>query len=647
MIIQYGEVKHERCLEEDRSFRIEENTPLHLIDLNPHSKVEISWTEAGKFTTRELHVNADGELSDLLKKIDMEGRGGNSLEITCSITGGRLTWILEIEYAHLIEQEVQKMVRDLGHPDYQYEVFAEVLSSVKFLEERVNKFVGHWNHLADLFQSIARQPSESIEFTEGVQSIRNSFRLTPQTLRENLRKGLLNAEGKPTGKRIVAQKYHPTLDNAENSYVVQVIGLFQNARKVLYGEILKENKRLQEEKRRYEDDFRVPKNFGSPIKRTSDLLKRLGQLQSVELPKAWRSLKSLPNRNTNMVRFSPSYRGVAALEDALSELDLGIPRERRLRRLGELGQRKTWRLYEYWMVRKIYDALISLQFREKSGHEFRAGDGFRALENEEGPLYGLVSGRSITLKHKDVCDLQIHLTYELEFATKEGRMRPDLILELEYGDGEKNTTLILDAKYSRLGRRREYTQSQIRRSARRYRNGWVTHKKDNDAMAFLCHLGDEVWPACPEPEGQQGILLRKDFPFCTGILKMTPENSSEATYRARRLITAWLFRNRIIAICFSCGNDTKKRERIEEKVRPSGSSEYPVIRHKCAKCDLGIEVNFCGTCARGGSRKWEPILKLFPVRRESVEERAEWLSLVDIVRGEGRYRNCPSCGSRR
>lgn len=541
----------------------------------------------------------------------------------------------------LCRQDLDRMVAFLGSQSFRFSHREQGIEGQPHHHEQIRsdiaRFVQGWHALQDVVQEILAHPAEALMPEMREVHIRGRYHMTVPVLTRNLREGRVLADPETEGWRPRSDTLWgmvdlPTLDTPENAHVHAVVSAYREMRDTLVLALKEEEREfiLQAERMRdYHSEQRRVDLFERQASRAARELQSLWPLQPVSLPPTWESLTSLPNRDNNRTLFDPRYRTVAGLEDQLDQLITpGRSLEAR-RRLAELGQRRPWELYEYWMVAKTCALLEDLRFGASSP------DGFVSLEDARGGAYGLRNGASLTYTHHTSA-LVIRLTVQNEQA--EGQ-RTDLQLELIGGIDGLLTPLVLDAKckaYRQAGGHPDL-QEDLQESARRY-------VRDSHGSAFLLHPCTlRAWPA--RSLRTDRVLTDEDFPFRHGVERLHPDDD----WSLRRILAAWFILHGVIWICPSCGNNHRDGvATLDHSLPPDFTQRYPMfpVRGRsgwvCANvdCRVGTVLNRCLACKR-------LIVKTFPAVSARDQDNAAWLDHVEVYAkdaGRAGLRHCAGCG---
>lgn len=616
-----------------------EHAKVCLEGLLPNSAVKCRVVGEMRYTRNGVQADDAGRIPDVLKVLEIHGLP-DDYEVFCRTPEGPIEFRLCLT-ATFSDVEVDLMIREIGSADYKWDADNRIPSRVKDLAARVNAFASHHLELHKVLNLIVAKPSQRLARQQAEVPLHGRYTLSPRDLLDNLRRGLLDAGARPTADKLLAHIEEETPDTPENAYVVQVSRRYRQVRQQLWKEIEDEKKRLEEGKKQLQEQYEQDdpkKSFSKDLALLNGVTTSLESLPKVSLPHAWHGFQSPPARVTNRVRYDPLYASVAALEDRLEPVFSKLERESGLREsLVELGRRKSWQVYEYWVVAKVYEALRKMKFDPVDPNV----GGFAALEDTRGARYGLTQGSYTSLQHREMDHLRVKLFYDRAVAVdKSGKeMRPDIRLELtSEGDKYQGVTLILDAKASKLGDanlyQRQKTVDMLKKSARRYRNEFRKGK----AAAYLLHRGfKEAWPARGAAGDTSPFLNESDFPYLGGICPLVPRQGENVSLQ--RILTAWFLSNNILSFCFRCGTsfgeDCKKP--LEEYQRPK--CEYP-------NCGLTVVVNYCMECRR--SNAWSKIPKIYHKNKSEKLVTDRWVEDIEIARRplyKQGLRHCPKCGS--
>lgn len=459
------------------------------------------------------------------------------------------------------------------------------------------------------------------------------------------------------------------------------------------------NKARQSLEQRYQlDAGPIARELKAQYVRLSDLIQAMETLEALRLPKTIQGLRSAPSRSTASALYHPAHKAWYRAADELARICRAHFAPVRLKRLERTARRQTWHLYEIWMTRRIAAMLVRLGFR--------AQQSWASLESEEGSLYGLQEGGSLTFTH--LSGLEVRLTVEPSLPNDGGAAyRPDLLLELGGNTRDDRLQplplipLMIDAKLRRLAwpRHLPAVQNLVDQIRSKYRAGWHAHCPEApqamQPMIYVCvpsplvddrHAPWSLWPIA-DLEGQPPEGLNAtDLPYLTGVLNLHPHPAEHPDRLddpdLRRVLLAWLTINRIFWICPRCGenltrfSDRKLHKLARNSPRGDPGCAEPRIGYvttaagvverrakrvlmpqnlhvACPTCEGLMVISHCGRC-RDEREQRPPIHKYFgsfsrPFSEADPDE-ALW-DRIEITRpGVGRgnearwNRPCPNCG---
>lgn len=543
----------------------------------------------------------------------------------------------------LTQQDIDRMVTFLGNQAFRLSHRepgqADLPQHLQNLRPDVERFVTNWHQLGEAVDAIVAHPSEALWPEIREVHVRGRYRTDAATIRRNLREGRLgpteDGQGwQPHGEYVWGAVDTATPDTPENAHVYTVVDSFHDVRQSLQQGLYAEKEELNREVERHEtygSDAALIRLLTRRADRADRELAALLGLPDLHLPADWEHLHSLPNRHTNRTRFDGRYRTVADLEDQLDQLFRAGRSPDARRRIAELGERRPWELYEYWMVAKMCALLEELRFIPETP------SGFVALEHRSGAAYGLQHGASLTFTHEG-SGLTVRLTVQNDQA--EGQ-RTDLQLALVGGIEGRMTPLILDAKCKNFTPQAIHPNlaHDLEYSARRY-------VADTGGVAFLLHPSTlRAWPA--RSVRQVPVLdAVRDMPFRHGIERLHPDDDRSL----RRVLTAWFVRHGVFWVCLSCGESHRDAARPLPKYHLLDFSRrhpwYPREgKHGwvCGNtsCGVGTVLTRCFSCK-------QLIVKTFPTQKAIRSDNAAWLNHVEIYapdrHGRPGLRHCAACG---
>lgn len=645
-----------RQLENEDHVDILENANLRLCGLQSGSRVEWRVYHPQADWQQGVEVPQDGEvcykndgflevvLRDRVGRNRINGeyfnknlaqQGSQSFEFRVKTSEGQpITFVLHQLYAHLTPKEIERMLLDLEDPDLAWDATEGIPSTASDLQARAKKLQEDWRHLEELVRHIIREPHTEAHSGLRLVPIERVQRLGIIALHANARTGLLDGQGRPTGECIYAERLELHSLTPENGFVAFAVREMQNRREVLLRELAEERSRLDEELNRHpeREQEKIKRGYQAQKDKLRGLQTDLGALHPISAPREWHRIEDWHRAlSTNRLRFDWRY---AAIRDLLAPQGsvLAYSSLGRRQRLLSLGQRKTAKIYEYWLAAMTYKALCSLRFVPAPG-----STGFRDLEDERGGMYGLKPGASAHLIHAEVRDLEVELVYEpqLERPGKDP-LTPDLMLRLFFS-GTPQKPLVLDAKYRSLSDNRlDNLEKAYQKSVRRYRD---LLGGPGRALCYLVQIGDyEAWPA-KGGSGSCPPLKTEDYNFRGGIVSLFPQEGSGPLAKMRRLIVAWLFANRLAHICFHCGSANSQHAEgklFEASLSPpmSWNINGSYRRYRCKRCTVYTVLTRCCSCK-------DPIVKIYWDNEAKPAE-------IDPCKAAPTHpglRYCPSCGA--
>lgn len=532
--------------------------------------------------------------------------------------------LLTPEEKHLHEDEVLVMAKNIGSVDYFLDHAVAGLGNIETFKDtwqlkrdgkpilpktplaRAKTFAAFWTKLeATYTRCLGNLPTRpSIQRALGDPG---RGRQDPTTIRRNLSEGRIDRHG-----RLLREPVHVvsrTRDHDTPTAAALIAGarqmnaLLLTLRSELSARVEEQLRSIAEARASGQVHQKVKRKQDAELRNRNAPLDQLVPLQTLVVPATLSALKSTPTQHTAMAHHDPDHREWFRLLAEAERLMDVTETLARAQRLEASARRRTWELYEYWVIYKFYTHLTeTLRFKPLEPAEENS---WRALEHpgrQDGTIYGLRPNSHITLRHDS--GLQIRLSVEPELLTaSEGRRTPDLLLEL-CGDTRDVTTsiarnanspglraLVVDAKMQSLhakpGHALDKLQKLLKHSTERYQEG-LRHRDEpdtllrfpdsNEVMAFLAHVGDinktsnedrfRAWPvreytrtghASPDAGVPPG-LAPHHLPYLNGVLLLRPaaDTSVNAQYGdsdVHRVITAWLIENRITWICVHCGKD--------------------------------------------------------------------------------------------
>ncbi|AZI45164.1 hypothetical protein EHF33_19815 (plasmid) [Deinococcus psychrotolerans] len=530
--------------------------------------------------------------------------------------------------------QIDQMVEFLGSQEFRLShretENSNLPEHVQEIRADIARFTQQWTALEERVREILQQPAESL--TTELQEIHLSshFRLGPAALIRNVQdRRIQRQDGKwfVSGETLWADVERTSLDTAENAHLVMVLRAYEDVRQQL-------SLNLKREVSEYASRAEEAEKQGSPPRRRlfknleNRAIRELESLQSLlcfDLPEVWWQFISTPTRENNRTNFDERYRSVADLEDRLSELiKKGASPERR-QQIVNLGQRRPWEIYEFWMIAKVCELL------ERLGFTPDLKDGFAALESSGGPRYGLRTGAQLVYARPD-------LSIRLSVQWQEDDDRPDLKLDLLSIEGSV-FPLFLDAKCKRYVVFSEAAHD-LQESARRY-------AAPSDGTGFLLHPSTlRAWPAKRSQGSEQ--LQEQDFPFKHGIECLKTQDD----FALKRILTAWLVRHGIFWICFQCGHSHRQSVTPLNGYKTidfSGRHDWKPSRGRfgwiCAnlECGAGIVLNRCSSC-----QDHVLIVKSFPTLENIDADNKYWLGTGEVYARDPKKagaRHCCDCGA--
>lgn len=511
------------------------------------------------------------------------------------------------------------------------------------LRPDIERFARQWRELSRIWEALLLHPSEVLQSELREVPLGNRFRTDAAALRRNVREGRLRRGpgGRgwyPRTELLWGLVDARTLDTPENAHVVSVLEAYRDTRAALHAALRREEESLGQELERQ-------RKYGgvSPRLQLLDrMMNRARREQAVlqALPEfapaaGWPALRSAPNRHNNRTRFDERYRAAADLEDDLASLFRAGRQVDRQQHLTELGERRPWELYEYWMVAKVCELLERLQFTPD------CPSGFLSLEDARGAAYGLRNGASLTYTHGT--GLALQLTVQ---SDQTAGQRPDLQLDFVGGIDGQVRPLVLDAKCKDF-RTAEHPEllHDLEHSARRY----VAAKS---GTAFLLHPSSlRAWPA-QAPRRVPALDPARDLPFRHGIERLHPDDDRAL----RRILSAWFVRHGVFWVCLFCGGSHRAGVRVLRTVTrtrdyrpPDFTRRYPwqppsgklgwVCRQET--CGVGTVLTRCVHCKC-------LIVKTFPTEAAIDRDNPDWLEHVEVYAqdegGRAGLRHCAACG---
>lgn len=635
-----GHGRKKTAIELGSEHNIFEHRKVTLEGLEPNSSIEVRLAGTTMWTPN-AQANSYGRCEDILEEADLHSRP-DEYELRCQTLEGELVFSLKLD-SGLRDEQIRQMIFDLANPELRLDIESKIATRVPTLEKDIETFCRLWLELAELVSQIEQSPGESLEPVQSLVPTSSAKQLKPaDILRNLLEHRLVRKDGiTRTQKLIWAETLSPTADTAENAYIVSVIERFGHKKDNLLRQLGDEQKRFSNQKAQEEKFGLKTEAYNALSRKLNHLNTYLEELPKLTVPEGWNSFKSIPSRATNRARYDPRYQQVARLEDQLEEENID-PRDTlgRETALNRFGKRRTWQLYEYWVFRSVYTCLRDLNFEdetEPSAQNAEPVKGFRKFENINGGEYGLRENAHLVLRHRDVPELKIKLTFQPSWLDEDGsKLVPDMSLELLGTNYPQARKLFLDAKCIKLGRNTSYMQEYLEDSARRYRDSY-----GKEAMAFLVNREAQLWPNMNEKD--KNLLSPDDQDFRIGVVRLEPCNQAGVT-QLQRLLTAWLYSSSHIAICTRCGEGLKPENTEESgKPKPPNFQRPAQTGHsfRCKTCGTGVTLNHCGGCG-----KEKLIFKIYPRgRTEANRASNQQREICELSPHSYQMRICPKCGN--
>lgn len=550
-------------------------------------------------------------------------------------------------HAVLSDQDLADMVTFLADPRFQASHRESPQAGQRqrnqHIRDDVERFRELWQELEEVSSDIVQQPSEVIELKARLNHVGEPLVLNAQVIQRNILEGRLQygeTGWQLTEPYLWAEQEFSSIDTSENAYLLRVWQKFEDQRETLATALEAEQrefaKRIQQrrDEELHEEAAKAEKAEEKTVKRLS----LLSELEPMTFPSEWAEIRSAPTRETNRVRFDERYQRVSQLEHALDDLQTGGISANERKRIAELGQRRPWEIYEFWVVAKVCELLeFKLKFKP---HDRR---GFLSLVNYGKAEYGL--GGTLVYRHES-------LAIQLEVQQQADGQRPDVRLTLVDGVTEPALPLILDAKCKNFKAAYPSDAAEdLQESARRY-----TSRR---GIGFLIHPGElQAWPARKGKKQLTLPLQAQDYPLRHGIEVVNLKDDRMLS----KIFTAWLVRNGIFWICFHCGHNLKN-----VPVRYIGDStglnlshrhmgyrkgeKFPRFSYSCPECGTSGVLRFCGDCAKVSDR-WEPIYQHVPMQvlhdASKAVSNQEWADVYEImhpVSTKSPMRHCANCGA--
>lgn len=529
---------------------------------------------------------------------------------------------LKPEIMHLEESEVARMAVEIGKADmaasYYLDHATQGLGEGESLKEglvhvdagqaqihrspqaRVREFAALWPELEATLEACLRKlPSRPTVHRE--MGSPRAGRQDAASIRRNLAEGRLDPSGRPLRDQLhISQRVRdldtPTLAGLVSSVqqLNQLLATLTTQSHAGVTELEREIKQLEEQNQWH---GKLKRKKAAELREANKPYDCLRGLKPLEISAASGTLKSMPSRQTAMAQHDPDHRHWYALVDQVEGIMQTAETLARERRLAASARRRTWELYEYWVTYRVYEHLTgTLKFLPDEQNNWRS---LERTDRENGTLYGLQPGASITLRHAS--RLAVTLTVEkrttvpstLRNEISSVYITPDLTLDLT-GDTRDVTgqpssfynspglrPLIVDAKMQDLAPwngRGAKLAGVLKHSSERYQRvvaGTPGYPRDTTPpMAFLAHPGRRqmqgnrerfrAWPARTQAtdEGIPAGLRPEHLPYLNGVLLLrpSPEGSDPAAALfghsdVHKLVTAWLMENRVFWVCVHCGNN--------------------------------------------------------------------------------------------